>query len=291
MASVRAGALRLLERVSRPQTNSGSRVVVLLYHVIHPAYAYASATPTQFADHLAWLREHCDVVPLRDIPAHAAHPGSRPAVAITFDDGFATDYEYALPELARHRLPATFFVTTGLVEQETEAVDRFARLLSAPRDQIKGLSWAQVGELRGAGMEIGAHTVTHPNLAILDRPTAAVELGHAKEQLEQHLGEEVTSFAYPFGKPKHNVTKETVELTRRAGFDMAVTVNFRGVRPTDPPLRIPRFSVVGDSVDTLQAKVEGRMDLLGMWQERAPRWLSHAVSPGHSHRSEGSPVG
>ncbi len=289
-SSIRTRTLRLLEKIWRPQTDPGSRVVVLLYHVIHPEYAFASATPIQFADHLTWLRENCDVVPLRDIPTRAKQPAIRPAVAITFDDGFSTDFEYALPELIRYQLPATFFVTTGLVDRKPAVIERFARLLSADSGQITGMSWDQVGALQAAGMEIGAHTVTHPNLAVLDGASATAELRESKEQLEDHLGEPVTSFAYPFGKPKHNVTRDTVDLTRRAGFDVAVTVNFRGVRSTDRPLRIPRFAVVGDDVETLQAKVEGQMDLLGLWQEKAPRWLSHAVSPVHSHRSEGSLV-
>ena len=284
--SAPARALRRLERLLPAQTGPDGRVVVLLYHAIHPEHPFASARPAQFADHLAWLRAECDVVPLRDIPARAANPGSGTTVAITFDDGFVTDYEYALPELALQQLPATFFITTGLVEGSLPVIDRFARLLSASRDQINGLNWSQVRELHDAGMEIGAHTVTHPNMTVVDGEIAVAEMRHAKDQLEQKLGQEVTSFAYPYGKPKHNVNRKIVELTAQAGFDMAVTVHFRGVRSTDSPLQIPRFAVVGDDVETLQAKVEGRWDLLGAWQGRAPRWLSHALSPHNSHRSE-----
>ena len=288
--STRARTLRLLESIWRPPTGSGRRVVVLLYHAIHPDIRspVRRRLSSQTTSH-GYERTAMSFHYVRSLRS-SRKKTDRPAVAITFDDGFATDHEHALPALVRQRLPATFFITTGLVEQRPPVIDRFARLLSVPRDHINGLNWGQVRELHSAGMEIGAHTVTHPNLAVLDGASATAEFRESKEQLEYHLGEPVTSFAYPFGKPKHNVTRDTVDLTRRAGFDVAVTVNFRGVRSTDRPLRIPRFAVVGDDVETLQAKVEGQMDLLGLWQEKAPRWLSHAVSPVHSHRSEGSLV-
>jgi hypothetical protein len=51
------------------------------------------------------------------------------------------------------------------------------------------------------------------------------------------------------------------------------------VRPDDEPRAIPRFFSTWDSLDQLRAKVLGRLDLIGAWQERAPMWLAHVVSP------------
>src|SRR5437870_3556674 len=98
------------------------RVVVLCYHSIHPTKSFASATPVVFSQHLDWLAERCDVVPLAQIVrGGATEARARPAVVITFDDGYLDNYEYAFPILASRGLPATFFVTVGLLEKDPAA--------------------------------------------------------------------------------------------------------------------------------------------------------------------------
>jgi peptidoglycan/xylan/chitin deacetylase (PgdA/CDA1 family) len=151
---------------------------------------------------------------------------------------------------------------------------------------VRGLNWTQLAEMLGAGMTIGSHTVTHPNLPSLQPASVRRELLMSRRILEDGLGTEITSFAYPFGKPKHNVNLVTRDLVRETGFRTAATVNYRALRPGEDPFRVPRFSVTGDSLEELAVKVEGGMDLLGWWQQRAPRWLSHLISPEGSHRKE-----
>jgi len=89
----------------------------------------------------------------------------------------------------------------------------------------------------------------------------------------------VRSLAYPYGKPRRHVTSRVVQAAARAGYRYGAVVTFRGVRATDANLRIPRFFVTQDDVATLASKVTGRLDLLGLWQERSPLWLGRLVSP------------
>jgi len=91
---------------------ASSRVVVLCYHSVHATDPTASATPELFGRHLRWLREHCEVTPFRRV-MDVVHdrPASRPAVAITFDDGYADNFECAFPVLNQYGLSATFFLT------------------------------------------------------------------------------------------------------------------------------------------------------------------------------------
>jgi peptidoglycan/xylan/chitin deacetylase (PgdA/CDA1 family) len=257
-----------------------NRVVVLCYHSIHPVKAFASATPALFERHLVWLREECEVIPFTEV-RHAADAGqrSRPAVAITFDDGYEDNHEYAFPILKEVGLPATFFLTVGLVELERTVVERFKSLRGSARADIRPLTWQQIQEMREAGFGFGSHTYSHANLALLDRGEAQRELVSSRETLEARLGETVTTLAYPFGKPRRHFTDETMDLAAEAGYTDAAAVLFRAVRPSDSRLSVPRFFVTRDDVESLQKKVSGSWDFLGWWQEKAPAWAARLVSP------------
>lgn len=262
---------------------------MLLYHSVHPSAGHASATPNLFRDHLEWLQTHCDIVPFRRVLEAANRSDlDKPVVAVTFDDGFVDNYRYAWPLLLEYEVPATFFITTGLIEGERAVKDRFMRMLGATAEEAAGLTWSQLGEMLSSGMEIGAHTVSHANLALEGVTTVRRELAEAKDLLEMRLGRAVPSFAYPFGKPKHHFTRATMEVVKEVGFDTAAAVTYRGVRSVEDPLRVPRFAITGDDLQVLSAKVEGRYDLLGIWQENAPRWLSDLISPAHSFKEERS---
>jgi len=105
------------------------------------------------------------------------------------------------------------------------------------------------------------------------------ELARSKEEMEQRLGERVGWMAYPFGKPRLHLTKETQDLAAEAGYEGAAAVLFRAVRAADSPLAIPRFFVCRETLETLKAKVGGAWDFLGWWQERVPVPVARVISP------------
>jgi peptidoglycan/xylan/chitin deacetylase (PgdA/CDA1 family) len=217
------------------------------------------------------LKQHCSVVQFQRAVRAAEQPhGGRPVAAITFDDGFADNYEYAFPLLQQHGVPATFFLTVGLLEKNPIVLERLRGLWGARAEEIRPLTWPAVREMGRAGMEVGAHTYSHPNLAELDRHAAELEARRPKEIIEDRLGTPVRLMAYPFGKPGCHFTKETVGVVSGAGYEYAAAVTWRGIQASDSYFRIPRFTCTGDSVCTLRDKVSGAWDLLGAWQERAP---------------------
>jgi peptidoglycan/xylan/chitin deacetylase (PgdA/CDA1 family) len=265
------------------------RVATLCYHSVHPRHPHASVTADGFRRQLEWLTCNCEIVPFEQIKSIADREVTgTPVVAITFDDAFADNYVYAWPVLREFAVPATFFITTGLVERQSGVVARFARLLDVSESLIEPLTWSQIDEMRDSGMTIGAHSVTHPNLAYIDDGAARWEIEASRDRLEAVLGDRISSFAYPFGKPKHNVKSRTVDLVRQAGFDTAGAIHCRTTRSNEDPLRLPRIPINHDSLERLRALIMGGEDWLGWWQERAPEWLSHTVSPAGSHRGEGS---
>ena len=102
---------------------------------------------------------------------------------------------------------------------------------------------AQVCALHAAGMQIGAHTVSHPILATLPRDAAAQEIQRSREALEAMLGERVGLFAYPNGKPGTDYLPDVhPQLVRELGFDAAVSTQWAAARHGDDAFQIPRFT-------------------------------------------------
>lgn len=100
----------------------------------------------------------------------------------------------------------------------------------------------EVKAMRQAGMQIGAHTVSHPILARLTDEQAREEIANSKRFLEQLLGERITVFAYPNGKPGEDYLPQSVEVVRSLGFDAAVSTQWGASRMGDDPLQIKRFT-------------------------------------------------
>jgi peptidoglycan/xylan/chitin deacetylase (PgdA/CDA1 family) len=260
-------------RVGVSQTSA--RAVVLCYHSVHPTATFRSATPELFSEHLTWLKQHCEIVRFPDAVRAAGQPrGGRPVVAITFDDGFADNYEYAFPLLQQHGVPATFFLTVGLLDKNPDILEQLRRVWGAQPEEIRAMDWRAVREMQRAGMEMGAHTYSHPNLARLDRYEVELEVRRPKEIIEDRLGVPVRLMAYPFGKPGRHFTRHTVGTVASAGYEFAAAVTWRGIRASDSRFRIPRFTCTEDSLCTLRDKISGAWDLLGKWQERVPVGLN-----------------
>jgi peptidoglycan/xylan/chitin deacetylase (PgdA/CDA1 family) len=100
----------------------------------------------------------------------------------------------------------------------------------------------QVQALRRAGMEIGGHTVSHPILARLDAREARAEIAAGKERIEQLLGEKVTLFAYPNGRPYQDFSAEHVRLVPQLGFEAAVTTAWGTADAGTDRYQLPRFT-------------------------------------------------
>ena len=268
-----------------PQEDPSTRRVVLCYHSVHPNRPYFSSTPELFERHLQWLKQHCHVTSLVElvIAPRPTHSG-KPAAAITFDDGLEDNHSYALPILAKYGISATFFITAGFVERDPTVLRRFQRLFQCSSDEVVPLSWSQVREMRAAGMDIGAHTYTHPNLASLSGEEAGSELRKSKQMISDRIGCDIDLFAYPFGKPNVHFTSATTDIVKATGYRIAAAVTYRGVRESDPLLSIPRFFNDGDTIAKLEAKVRGVYDLIGWWQDHAPLTVMRIVSPEDFHR-------
>lgn len=130
-------------------------------------------------------------VPVRTLAESA--PARDDAICLTFDDGWESDATVALPALADRALRATFFVTTGHV--------------GAP----SFLTWPQVRALAEAGMEVGSHTCSHPDLTRLGPDDLRRELRASREELQGRLGRPVDGLSVPHGSYNRRVLLEAAD--------------------------------------------------------------------------------
>jgi peptidoglycan/xylan/chitin deacetylase (PgdA/CDA1 family) len=100
----------------------------------------------------------------------------------------------------------------------------------------------QVRGLAASGMDIGAHTVTHPILARIDPARAEREIQDGRRRLETITGKPVALFAYPNGKPNRDYRREHVGMVKSLGFEAAVSTAWGAAHPASDPFQLPRFT-------------------------------------------------
>jgi peptidoglycan/xylan/chitin deacetylase (PgdA/CDA1 family) len=129
-------------------------------------------------------------------PVAFATPAALPAraVAITFDDGYLDTLTVALPLLGEFGFTATCYLVAGAVGKRAHWTD------PAPL-----MDWSGVDAWLAAGMEVGAHSLTHPDLTTLREAALREEVAGAKARLEDRLGIAVRSLAYPFNRVDRRV--------------------------------------------------------------------------------------
>lgn len=125
------------------------------------------------------------------------------------------------------------------------AVERVAQQCALPqRPRPRPMMDAsQVRALYRAGMQVGAHTVSHPILSVLDDAEARAEIIGSKHALESLLDAPVTLFAYPNGRPHQDYDARSVRLTREGGYTAAVSTAWGSARTGQAdPYQLPRFT-------------------------------------------------
>ncbi len=174
------------------------KIPILTYHSIDESGSVISTSPKRFRRQMRLLRESsCQVIPLQNIVAALREHRDLPAnaLAITFDDGFESLYDCAFPVLQDYGFPATVFLVTAFCGRPSPWNSRTRKLGAAAL-----ATWDQIAEMACGGIDIGSHTVTHPDLTRLQPEEAETEIRSSRRMIEDRLGRLVSSFAYPFGR-------------------------------------------------------------------------------------------
>ncbi len=166
-----------------------------------------SVSPATFTEQMDWLASHgYHTVTFNDVRLYweriAPLPGK--PVIITLDDGYSDLYTAAFPILQAHGFTAVAYIVSGFV----------GRRGYVTKDEIL--------QMDHYGIEIGAHTVDHVNLAHTPQPLLDYQLVESRQWLEQLLGHPVLDMAYPSGRFDATV----IDAVQAAGYWSATTEQF-----------------------------------------------------------------
>ncbi len=254
------------------QSPTDEEFTVLSYHEIAekadaliPEYA---VSPTMFVRQIDWLRNNgYNFVSVDDILAHKAGQKMLPpkAVLVTFDDGYRSAYDHALPFLKMLGIPSVVAVV-GAWEEETGTVNFDGRMI--PRDKL--MTWEQLREISKGGLvEIGSHTydLHHglqgnpqgnmepaattrrylPDTKAYESETVyqariAVDLKRSRDIIKDRVGKAPRVIAWPYGRYSYKLRDAAAKL----GMTIGLTLDDGGNMEDTPLWSMRRVLVGGD---------------------------------------------
>jgi peptidoglycan/xylan/chitin deacetylase (PgdA/CDA1 family) len=218
-----------------------SESLVLCYHAVSPTWAAPlSVTPDALERQLSWFLRHgwrgstfSDAV---------LQPPTARALAVTFDDAFASVFALAYPIVQSLGLIGTVFAPTSFMSARQRlswpGIENWAATPDA--SELESMSWTEIDALSDDGWEIGSHTRSHPFLTRLDDAALREELTLSREDVTRQVGRPCRSIAYPSG----DVDQRVADLAGDAGY-LAGAALSRRLTPLGP-LRWPRIGIYHD---------------------------------------------
>jgi peptidoglycan/xylan/chitin deacetylase (PgdA/CDA1 family) len=169
-----------------------------------------------FTGHLKFLRDNnWDVVSVSTFLQGLTEPDAlhdRTAL-ITFDDGYRSVREVALPALRRFGYPAVLFVPTAYIGQHNMFDDGIE-----PREDI--CDWNDLRDLMSHGVAVQSHGISHRRFSEISLDEQKEELIGSKSILENNLGKPVEFMAFPYGDDGKN-KEQTKRCLRETGYQAA----------------------------------------------------------------------
>jgi len=182
-------------------------------------------------------------------------------VAISFDDGFISFFENALPELLKRNIPFTVFVPTGFLGRYPDWIKtkshQFISEKVMNQEQLRELMKCKIAS-------IGSHCVTHLNLLTLPGNEAKDEIYKSKSDLEKILGKAITTLSFPHG----GFNQAHIEYAKQAGYKRVFSI-----LPTLAFVRGDEYITGRILTDPTDWLLEFRLKLLGAY-----RWLPFAFN-------------
>ncbi len=225
------------------------RCVVLYYHSV------SDSQRNHFLRQMEILK--CKTIPVPGDYKGKLQPGTKYSM-ITFDDGFLSVMQNAVPELVKLNIPFTIFVPAGNLGKRPQWI---GNNLSHPFSGEKVVDETQLIKLSTVpGAIIGSHGMTHKPLVFLDHKAGDQEIIESKKILEKIIGKSITLFSFPHGR----YSMQHLDIARKAGYERVFTIQPEFAFLSQDEFLTGRFSV--DADDWI---IEYRLKIAGAY-----RWMA-----------------
>lgn len=243
------------------------RLIILMYHRVGQYRKKPLLIPSaSFAKQLQFLKNGPFKVDNR--PSR-----NESQVILTFDDGYADFYTEVFPLLKKYKLPAILFICPNIIDKN----------LDFPWDKQyfknmnnNKLTWSQVREIASSNLvEIGAHTLNHPDLDKISLAEAEKEITLSKKAIEDNLNRPCRYFAYPRGR----FTPKIVDLVKKAGFANAFSTIYGYNDKNADPYLLKRYMLEGtDSLFVFKQILKGALNILAIQGTNPGKFLRKLLS-------------
>ncbi len=205
-----------------------SQPTVLMYHSIAEDDHYLSVSPKTLDKQIKYLVDKGYIFLKSEDLFNIEKFYNKKAVMITFDDGLEDNFYNAFPILKKYKVPAIFFVPSGLMGSQFT------------RNEFSCMTWDQVNEIAGDGLfEIGSHAVTHRKLTHLNKQEIESEIMNSKKIIEEKINKKIISFASPFGK----YNDDALESLKKNNYKIAFSTYPDSLGNKFSLLEIPRLMI------------------------------------------------
>lgn len=220
------------------------RLIVLLYHHIDDYKKDDFSMPLKIFDkQMKYLRKKYTVISMEEMFKIKSNNVDRDYIVITFDDGYKDAILNAYPILEKYDLKATLFLTYEYIERGKRGL----------RNEC--LNWQDLERLKNR-FAFGSHTISHPDLTILDADKIYDEVNFSKKNLEEKLSYPVKYFAYPYGRFNLRVQN----MVKEAGYSCAFST-IDGTNNFKDDFCLKRKEIRNRPFSSFVAKLEGLTEI------------------------------
>lgn len=232
-------------------------ILILNYHSINPGHEY-STKPEDFEAQMRYLSYNFNVIKLSEI----YNKNSGFYVVITFDDGFADNYDYAFSILKKYKLPATIFLVSDFV---FEGVDITRDWI--PYRGLKSLNKEMIKDMSGSELiDFGLHGKNHDDVSTKIVELFKRELIEAKGIIEKHSGKKVVSYAFPFGQKLQRGIFD-LKFFNEIGLLYICTTDWGVNKFSNNYKFLKRIRIdSGDTISEFKEKIKGSWDFVSFFQ-------------------------
>ena len=245
-------------------------IPVIMYHRVinnpenegvYGTYIYED----MFKKHLQYLKDkNYTVITFKDLDKigwRNRFEKGKKYIILTFDDGYKDNYELAFPILKEFGFKATIFLMGSSTYNEWD-------VKAGGEKEFPLMSVEMIKEMQDYGIEFGAHTFNHPKINTLSNEEIEHQIVDVKKPLEEKIGKEIITFAYPYGI----LNDYAKEMAKKADYTFALATDSGSVCLSDDLYQIRRIAIFPNTnLFSFKRKVAGNYNFIKIKREERLR--------------------